>query len=92
MVEELLHFEVRQSGDFRKASREDDFLRTRGDDHRLPFIFSLLECRFESMEEIQAMLYMLGRTLSEQVSIFLLNENLPMLSRIDSTGVYFISY
>lgn len=31
VVEELLHFEIRQSRDFRKASREDDFLRALGD-------------------------------------------------------------
>ena len=47
VVEELLHFEIRQSRDFRKASREDDFLRALGDNHRLSLIFILLESCFE---------------------------------------------
>lgn len=49
VVEELLHFESRQSGDFCKAVGEDDFLRPRGDDHRLSVTLSLLECRFEGI-------------------------------------------
>lgn len=49
VIEGLLHFEIRQSGDFCKAARKDDFLRPRGDDHRLSVTLSLLECRFEGI-------------------------------------------
>lgn len=46
MVEELLHFEIRQSGDFCKTARD---FGARGDDHRLSVTLSLLECRFEGI-------------------------------------------
>ena len=49
VIEGLLHFEIRQSGDFCKAARKDDFLRPRGDDHRLSVTLSLLKCRFEGI-------------------------------------------
>ena len=49
VVEEFLHFEIRQGGDFCEAAREDGLLRPRGYDHRLSFIPCLLKCRFEGI-------------------------------------------